>query len=220
MAFAVGQNSMQNEIYGASQFDYLLYLPKNYDERRKYPLLVFLHGAGERGNDLSVLKCHSIPKIFDRDVEYEAVVVSPQCKFGRTWSSNPEQIITFIRDMIGKYSIDENAISITGISMGGFGTWQTIMDCPSLFAAAAPICSGGMAWRADVIADLPIRIYHGEADDVVNVFYSKDMYRALKERNAVDASLFLYPNVGHDVGNYAYEQTDLIDWLISKKRSK
>lgn len=211
---------MQQEIYGTGEFDYLLYLPKNYGGRRKYPLLVFLHGAGERGDDLSVLKCHSIPKIFDGGVSYEAVVVSPQCKNGRTWSSNPEKVVAFIKDLMKTYSVDENAVSITGISMGGFGTWQVIMDHPSLFAAAAPICSGGMAWRAEAIADLPVRIYHGEADEVVDVFYSKDMYRALKACNASDATLFLYPNVGHDVGNYAYEQTDLIDWLISKRKKE
>ena len=209
---------MQNEVYGKSVFDYLLYLPEHYDVCKKYPLLVFLHGAGERGDDLSLLKCHSIPKVFDGEVSYEAVVVSPQCEAGKTWSSAPEKIVTFIRDMIGMYAVDADRISITGISMGGFGTWQTIMDYPDLFAAAAPICSGGMAWRADVIADLPIRIYHGEIDDVVDVFYSKDMYRALQAVGAVDASLFLYPGVGHEVGNIAYEQTDLIDWLIAKRR--
>ena len=120
--------------------------------------------------------------------------------------------------MISKYSIDENAISITGLSMGGFGTWQTIMDYPSLFSAAAPVCGGGMAWRADVIADLPIRIYHGEADDVVDVFYSKDMYRALKVNDATDVNLILYRDKGHDLGNAVYGQTDLIDWLISERR--
>ena len=209
---------MQREIYGTSPFDYLLYIPKNYDERRKYPLLVFLHGAVERGDDLSVLKCHSIPKILDSDVKYNAVIVSPQCKTGVTWSSQTEKIFTFINDMISKYSIDENAISITGLSMGGFGTWQTIMDYPLLFSAAAPVCGGGMAWRADVIADLPIRIYHGEADDVVDVFYSKDMYRALKVNDATDVNLILYRDKGHDLGNAVYGQTDLIDWLISERR--
>ncbi|MBQ8885867.1 MAG: prolyl oligopeptidase family serine peptidase [Clostridia bacterium] len=211
---------MQQAIYGESVFDYLLYLPKTYSAEKKYPLLVFLHGAGERGNELFVLKCHSIPKIFDGDVDYEAIVVSPQCKAGKTWNSDPKQVVAFIEDMKQKYSVDEDAVSITGISMGGFGTWQVIMDNPSLFAAAAPICGGGMAWRADTILNLPLRIYHGEIDDAVNVFYSKDIYRVLEKRNAKDAKLFLYPNVGHDVWNQAYGETDLIEWLISKRREK
>ena len=209
---------MQQEIYGENLFDYLLYLPKNYYASKKYPLMIFLHGAGERGNNLSILKCHSIPKVFDGDVDYEAIVVSPQCKHEKTWNSDIVRLRNFISEMIEKYNVDENAVSITGISMGGFGTWQMIMDYPDLFAAASPICGGGMAWRAGTILNLPIRIYHGEIDDAVNVFYSKDIYRVLKKHNAKDAELFLYPNVGHDVWNQAYEQTDLISWLISKRK--
>lgn len=210
---------MQQAIYNESFYDYLIYFPKNYDQKKKYPLLIFLHGAGERGNDLSLLKCHSIPKICDQNVQYEAIIISPQCKENTTWNSNAAQVIAFIRDMMKKYNVDENAISITGISMGGFGTWQVIMDCPTLFAAAAPICGGGLAWRAkNTLLNLPIRIYHGEADTVVDVFYSKDIYRVLKENKAKDVQLFLYPNVGHDVWVQAYEETNLIHWLISCKK--
>ena len=209
---------MQKEIYGKSEFDYLLYLPTNYDGNRKYPLIVFLHGAGERGDNLATLKRHSVPKIFDGEADKCAIAVSPQCKTGKTWSSDPEKVHRFISDIMREYAVDKDAVSITGVSMGGFGTWQIIADYPELFAAAAPICGGGMAWRSDVIADMPIRIYHGEIDDTVDIFYSKDMYRALKAHNAADVRFFLYPNVGHDVWNIAYEQTDLIDWLISKRR--
>lgn len=211
---------MQKEVYGESFFDYLLYLPENYDVKKRYPLIIFLHGAGERGDDLSVLKRHSIPAIFDRDVSYQAIVVSPQCKENKTWSSTPEKVVAFIKEMIARYNADEDAVTITGISMGGYGTWQVIMDNPTLFAAAAPICGGGMAWRADVLVGLPLRIFHGEADGVVNVFYSKDIYRRLQECGAKDVELFLYPNVGHDVWEQAYKETDLIDWLLSKRRVK
>lgn len=209
---------MQQEIYGEHNFDYLVYLPTDYDKEKQYPLLVFLHGAGERGDDLTKLKVHSIPKVFDGAVDFQAIVVSPQCKNGTTWSSQIQKVYEFILYIVKKYNADKNAVAITGVSMGGFGTWQTIMDYPDLFAAAAPICGGGMAWRASVLQDLPIRIYHGEEDQLVDVFYSKDMYRALKTHNAKDVELFLYPNVGHNVWNQAYEETDLISWLISKKR--
>ena len=209
---------MQKEIYGESEFDYLLYLPKDYNKEEKYPLLIFLHGAGEVGKNLSVLKCHSIPKIFDGDVSYKAIVVSPQCAAGKTWNSQTEKIYNFIQYLTERYSVDENAISITGISMGGFGVWQTITDYPRLFSAAAPVCGGGMAWRASTVLHLPIRIYHGEKDDAVDVFYAKDMYRVLKKHDAKDASIFLYPEVGHDVWNIAYGETDLIEWLISKRK--
>lgn len=209
---------MKREIYGESIFNYLLYLPKGYEKRKKYPLMIFLHGAGERGDELSKLKVHSIPKIFDGDVDYQAIVVCPQCKQNTTWTSQIEKVYEFILFIIEKYNVDKNAVSITGVSMGGFGVWQTIMDYPELFSAAAPICGGGMAWRADVIKELPIRIYHGEKDELVDAFYSKDLYRALKRYDAKDVELFLYPNVGHNVWNQAYEETGIINWLISKKR--
>jgi predicted peptidase len=209
---------MQQAIYGESLFNYLLYLPKDYSETKKYPLIFFLHGAGERGNDLSVLKVHSIPKVFDGDVDYQAIVVSPQCKEGLTWNSQIEKLYEFIKEIISKYNVLENAVSITGISMGAYGTWQTIMDNPELFSCSAPICGGGLAWRAGVLKDLPLRIYHGEKDLTVDVFYSKDIYKVLKNAGAKNVELFLYPEVGHNVWNQAYEETDLIDWLITTRR--
>jgi len=209
---------MQKAIYGESLFDYLLYLPKDYTETKKYPLIFFLHGAGERGNDLSILKVHSIPKVFDGDVNYQAIVVSPQCKEGLTWNSQIEKLYEFIKEIIAKYNVLENAVSITGVSMGAYGTWQTIMDHPEIFSCASPICGGGLAWRAGVLVDLPLRIYHGEKDATVDVFYSKDIYRVLKNAGAKNVELFLYPEVGHNVWNQAYEETDLINWLINTRR--
>lgn len=212
---------MQKAVYGEEIFDYLVYVPKDFNLQENYPLLIFLHGAGERGDDLNVLKVHSVPKICDdENVSHRAIIVSPQCKSDRTWTSQTEKLRAFIDEIVKKYPVDVNAISLTGVSMGGFGTWQMIMDYPSLFSAAAPICGGGMAWRVyDTILNLPLRIFHGEADDAVDVFYSKDMYRALKKYNAKNAELFLYPGVGHDVWNIAYEKTELIKWLISQKKN-
>lgn len=209
---------MLREVYGESHFNYWVYLPKEYDAAKKYPLVLFLHGSGERGDDLSLLLRHGVPKLLNAGFDYGAVVISPQCKPDITWTSQSEKIREFLAYAIEKYSIDEDAVSITGLSMGGFGTWQVICDYPELFSAAAPICGGGMSWRAGRISHLPIRIYHGEKDNDVDVFYSKDFYRRLKLCNASDVELFLYPDVGHNSWTRAYEQTDLLDWLISKRR--
>ena len=209
---------MQQAVYGKGKLNYLIYTPSEMSKDEKYPLILFLHGAGERGDDLEKVKRHGIAKIFDGNVNYKAIAVSPQCPEGKTWNSQTETLYELIQDIVAQYPIDENAITITGLSMGGFGTWQMIMDYPTLFSAASPICGGGMAWRAGTIVDLPIRIYHGEIDEAVDVFYSRDLYRALKEENAKDVSLFVYPNVGHGVWTEAYEQTDLIEWLLSKRK--
>jgi len=209
---------MQRSIYGESGFDYLLYLPRTYDPEKKYPLVLFLHGANERGDDLSELLRYGLPKMLGNGFDYEAVVVSPQCKAGFTWNSQTEKLREFLAFVIGKYNIDEDAVSVTGLSMGGFGTWQMICDYPGLFSAAAPICGGGMPWRADTIAHLPIRIFHGEKDTDVDPFYSKDFYRKLKECNAEDVEIFLYPDVAHKSWDPAYEESDLLDWLVSQRR--
>lgn len=210
---------MLKAVCGESYFDYWVYFPKDYDAKTKYPLVFFLHGAGERGNDLKLVLRYGIPKLLNDGLEYGAVVVSPQCKADITWTSQSEKLREFLAFVIDKYNVDEDAVSITGLSMGGFGTWQMICDYPELFSAAAPICGGGMSWRADRITHLPIRIFHGEKDTDVDSFYSKDFYRRLKQYNASDVELFLYPNIGHGSWVQAYEQTDLLDWLISKRRS-
>lgn len=209
---------MQQAIYGKADFNYLLYLPKNFDGMAKFPLVIFLHGAGECGEDLNLLKCHSIPKICDKDADFPAVIVSPQCEAGKTWDSQTDRLYSFIQYIIREYAIDENAVSITGLSMGGFGVWQMIMDYPDLFSAAAPVCGGGMSWRVPAILNLPIRIYHGENDSAVNCFYAKDMYNALKNHGAKNVELFLYPGIDHDVWNIVYEKTDAIDWLIKNRK--
>ncbi len=209
---------MLKAVYGESDFDYWVYTPEGYDPKKEYPLIFFLHGAGERGDDLPLVLRFGLPKMLRNGYECEAVIVCPQCKANMTWNSQIERVRKFLGEIMEKYSIDEDAVSVTGLSMGGFGTWQMICDYPDLFSAAAPVCGGGMPWRADVIKHLPIRIFHGEEDADVDPFYSKDFYEKLKKCGAEDVEIFLYPNVKHNSWVQAYEQSDLIPWLISKRR--
>lgn len=211
---------MQSEIYNESLFNYLVYLPKDHNPSKKYPLLIFLHGSGEVGNDLTMLKCHSIPKICDaKDASFNAIIIAPQCPVGKTWGTLTEKIQEFIADMVIKYNIEEKAISITGISMGGFGTFQIIIAYPKLFSAAAPVCGGCHAWGLAPIKNMPLKIYHGGRDDVVDMFYSLDVYRALKRLGSTNAELHILPDGYHDIWDYVYEQTDVINWLISQKNA-
>lgn len=208
---------MQTAVYGKTSYDYLIYLPKNYDKSKKYPLILFLHGSGERGDNLELLKLYGIPKILESK-DINAIVVSPQCKRGAVFTSQTHKLKELLEHVQKEYLIDENAISITGLSMGGHGTLQMAADYPEIFSCVAPICAGGMSWRAEVIKDLPIRLYHGEADDVVDVFYSKDYYKKLIKAGAKNAELILYPNVNHNSWDKAYGETDLIDWLIKNRK--
>lgn len=208
---------MQKEVYGTDDFDYLLYEPQPRQAQKNYPLILFLHGSGERGDDLNAVRRIALPQLLDR-AEYPAFVVSPQCKADLTWVSQTEKLHRLIKRIVEAYPIDPDALSVTGLSMGGFGVFQMIMDYPRLFCAAAPLCGGGTAWRADRIAHLPIRIYHGEKDDQVDCFYSQDIYRRLQSCNAADASLILYPTLGHNIWDEVYPHTDVIEWLLSKRK--
>lgn len=207
---------MQREFRG-KDFDYLLYEPKNYSPNGKYPLILFLHGSGERGDDVNLVKRYGVPK-YCESKPLSAFVLAPQCKKNRTWLSLTEELYALVREITETYPIDADAVSVTGLSMGGFGVFQMIMDYPYLFSAAAPLCGGGTAWRLNEVAHLPIRIYHGEKDGDVDCFYSKDAYNRLKKYGAADVSLFLYPDFGHNIWDYVYNETDLLEWLISKRR--
>ena len=203
-------------------YRYYLSAPDNYDpEKESLPLIVFLHGAGERGTDINLVKTHGIPKLFEKNYnKTRAVTVSPQCDPGMTWNGQVQDLKTFIDHIVGKYNIDKDRISITGLSMGGFGTWAMGLAYPGYFSALAPVCGGnGMIWLAELLKDIPIRAFHGAADAVVLPSASIEMVEAVNKAGG-KAELTLYEGVGHDSWIQAYEQTDLIEWLASRVRAK
>lgn len=183
----------------------------------KLPLIVQLHGAGERGDgkeDLKMVDVHGFSKYL-KDAEHDCIVVMPQCPKDTFWAARVESIISFIEHLIEEYNVDEDKVYLTGLSMGGYGTWFTSMARPDLFAAIAPICGGGMAWNAGVL-NMPIWAFHGADDPVVSPTQSDEMVAKLKEINA-DVTYTRIDGVGHDVWEYAYNR-ELIEWLLSKKR--
>lgn len=205
---------MQLVLNDNIEYQYLLYEPDT-EENETYPLIIFLHGAGERGDELSALKAHSIPKIFEENADYPCFVVSPQCKQGSFWTAEIYQLKKFIDAITEKYPIDKNRIQLTGVSMGGFGTWHLAMAYPDMFASIVPVCGGGMPWNAGVLT-VPIRIFHGDADTVVNVRESIDMYEALKKTNP-NVEISILPGVGHNEWDYAYND-DTIRWMLEQSK--
>ena len=198
----------------STDYKYLLYQPeKMYKE--KIPLIVFLHGAGERGDNLSALKAHSIPQFFDKNVDYQCIVVSPQCPADSFWTAQIPQLKMFIDEIVKIYPADENRIHLTGVSMGGFGTWHLAMAYPDMFASIVPICGGGMPWNSGVL-NMPVRIFHGEEDTVVDVRESIAMYESLKKANK-DVKLTVFPGVDHNAWDYAYND-ELISWILKQKK--
>jgi predicted peptidase len=195
---------------------YLLYLPKDYAEKDSRPLLLFLHGAGERGDDLDLVKKHGPPKLIAAGKDFPFIVVSPQCPNGRWWQ--PFELMAMVDDVVAKYKVDKDRIYVTGLSMGGFGTWSLAGTTPDRFAALVPICGGGDPSTVRRMAHLPVWVFHGAKDPVVPLSASEKMVEALKKING-NVKFTVYPEAGHDSWTEAYNNPELYDWLLQQKRT-
>jgi len=191
--------------------------PTGYDpEKETLPVIVFLHGAGERGSNIEDVKVHGIPKYFTKDPDYKglrAITLSPQCPKGMVWNQLPYPLMTWIRAAMAHVGAKEDHVAITGISMGGFGTWEMLMTFPKFFCCGAPICGGGMSWRTDALKGKRIRAFHGLDDTVVPFSYSQQMVNAARAYGA-DVTLTAFDHVDHDSWTPTYETTDIIEWLV------
>jgi predicted peptidase len=207
----------EKEITVKVKLDYLLFLPTGYEKGdQKWPLILFLHGSGERGEDLSQVKVHGPPKIVESKADFPFVVVSPQVR-RRGW--NPNALKALLDEVLADYRVDRDRVYLTGLSMGGYGTWSLAADYPDYFAAIIPICGGGDPKDAQRLKDLPIWVFHGAKDDAVPLSRSEEMVKALKEAGA-DVKFTIYPEAGHDSWTEAYNNPELYQWLLSHKRGE
>ena len=195
---------------------YLLYLPKDYEQKPSWPLMLFLHGSGERGDDLNVVKKHGPPKLIEAGKEFPFLVVSPQCPNRKSWE--PYELSALLDEMVEKYKVDQDRIFVTGLSMGGFGTWALAAHTPDRFAAIVPICGGGDPGRARRIAHIPAWVFHGAKDPAVPLEMSQKMVDALKSKGG-NPKFTVYPDAGHDSWTEAYNDPQLYDWLLQQKRT-
>ena len=182
------------------------------------PIIIQLHGAGERGNggdELSLVDVHGFSKIL-KNANFPCLFAMPQCPKETFWAARVESIIAFIEQLTEELAVDKKQVYLTGLSMGGYGTWFTAMARPDLFAAIAPVCGGGMPWNAAVL-DMPIWVFHGSDDTVVSPSESDDMVAKLKEFHK-NVKYSRIDGVGHGVWENAYNE-ELIYWLLDKKAS-
>lgn len=210
------QKSAQLNATVNVRMSYLLYLPKDYQQRESWPLLLFLHGSGERGDDLELVKKHGPPKLIAAGNDFPFIVVSPQCPKNRRWE--PIELIALLNDLSDKYMVDDNRIYVTGLSMGGFGTWQLASYAPDRLAAIAPICGGGEKYWVKQFAHLPVWAFHGAKDTGVPLERSQVMVDELKKHGG-NPKLTVYPEAGHDSWTETYDNTELYSWLLKQKRS-
>ena len=160
---------LEKEITQAVRTKYLLFVPKDYHARpdRSFPLILFLHGAGERGDDLDLVARHGPPKIVRQREDFPFIVVSPQCPAEQWWRAQPLAVL--LDEVQARLRVDPDRIYLTGLSMGGYGVWEMALTYPHRFAAIAPVCGGGVPLCIARIAHLPAWVFHGAEDDVVPV---------------------------------------------------
>lgn len=194
-------------------FNFVEYVPENAQDG--LPLIIQLHGAGERGDDLSLVDVHGFAKTLAKE-NINARFVMPQCPKGTFWAARVESIVRLVELLIKNFDADPDRVYLTGLSMGGFGTWYTAMARPDLFAAIAPVCGGGMAWNAATLT-MPVRVFHGVRDNAVSVNQSDEMVEALK-RAGREVEYTRSEEYGHNVWEIAYNR-ELAEWLLSKKKA-
>ncbi|OZJ02864.1 hypothetical protein BZG36_04081 [Bifiguratus adelaidae] len=200
------------------QLDHLVYLPPDYDASRPWPLVLFLHGYGERGHDIDRIRFNGLPALIDKGSDFPFVMVAPQLPestFLNQWESDVlNQLLVQIQD---RYTIDDRRIYLTGLSMGGYGTWDMAITYPTRFAAIAPICGGGDPSLVHRIKHLPVWAFHGARDPVVPVERSNEMIQALRDAGSTQAQLTIFPELEHNSWDAAYTAS-LFQWLLSHSK--
>jgi len=199
------------------KLQYLVYLPKAYKhDYKKWPLVLFLHGAGERGEDFSFVKRLGPPKLVEEGKDFPFILISPQCPLGQRWGVG--ELSTLLDEVEKNYRVDKHREYVTGLSMGGEGTWKLIMAEPNRFAAAAPVCgrSGSSYLDACKLKNLPIWIFHGAMDDVVTLDESVRMVKAL-EQCGNDVKFTIYPKANHNAWDETYNNEELYKWLLEHR---
>ena len=213
---------------------YRQYIPKNMDPKKKYPLVIFFHGAGERGTDnVKVLQWGLLPlHAYLKANQLDAIVIAPQCALKEQWVDTPWALpshtmpekpsgqmslsIGLLKSTAKNLPVDKNRIYATGLSMGGFGVWDIVQRMPNYFAAAMPVCGGGDTAQAKQFLDVPVWVFHGSKDTVVIPKRSRDMIAAINSAGG-NAKLTEFP-VGHASWKPAYNTPAHWDWLFQQKK--
>jgi predicted peptidase len=213
---------------GEVTVNYLLYLPQGYDAKsdKRWPLMLFLHGAGERGSDVWKVATHGPGKYAAAHPGFPFIIVSPQCPEREIWSK--EVLLKLLDEVIATYAVDTNRSYLTGLSMGGYGTWDLGLCYPEKFAAIVPICGGGqmislLLSRRDKgpeLKSLGVWAFHGGKDPVVPLEESQRMVDLLKKEGLKDVKLTVYPDAGHDSWTETYNNPELYEWLLRHERRK
>ena len=206
----VGKDAVETGI------DYLLYFPRSYEKGKRWPLVIFLHGSGERGHDLERVRRGGLPSEIERGNHGDQfILASPQCRKDSSW--NPELVIALIEHITTTFPIDRDRVYLTGFSMGGSGTWQTASQYPDRFAAIVPLSGGGNVQQAKRLKDMPIWAFHGAKDETVPMSESQAMVDAVRKCGG-HVEFTVYPEEGHSIWETTYQNPKLYQWLLAQRR--
>ena len=214
------------EITRSAEMQFLFYLPKEYQAKdgHRWPLMLFLHGAGERGTDVQRVAIHGPLSNVKQGKDFPFIIVAPQCPESQIWDN--ESLLKLLDHFIANYAVDTNRVYLTGLSMGGYGTWRLGLAHPERFAALVPICGGGNLIDAilgprdkgDAIKSLPIWAFHGAKDSVVPLDESERIVKALKKNGVKEVKLTVYPEADHNSWTETYNNPELYEWLLKHSR--
>lgn len=206
-----------HETYPFAELRYLLYLPADYQTQPTLPrpLTLFLHGAGERGDDLALITRHGLAREIEAGRDLPSIVASPQCPAESRW--HVPSLIALLDHLETVYAIDATRIYLTGLSMGGFGSWALAIEQPHRFAALAPICGGGDPARVCALAHLPIWAFHGALDTTVPLARSTALINALYDCGG-NPRFSVYPEAAHNSWTDTYRNPHLYEWLFAQRR--
>ena len=206
-------------IAGGENFHYLKYTPKNEGDEKK-PLLVFMHGAGERGkrdgSELEKVALYGYFKDVADGKDFPFIMVAPQCPENEYWGSFIESLNRFLDKIIAENNVDTDRIYLTGMSMGGTASWMWGLSSPERFAAIAPVCGSGIGWYAEKLIDTPVRAFHGDIDNIVSPHESLEMVSSINRRGG-SAELILFHGAKHNISAMAYND-DLLKWFMSHSK--
>lgn len=210
------KKSLNTVVNKKVEISYVLDYPV--EAKAAVPLIVFLHGSGERGSDLELVKAHS-PFTYKNLIDEPVAILAPQTPANQWWDT--EAVYILIKEIQAKYKIDPARIYLTGLSMGGWGTWKLAMEHPEIFAAVAPVCApADRVMKANIhqYKNLPVRIFHGALDDIVSPDNSIEMFQHLKKINPNNTELFIFPNDNHNSWDSTYSNPDFYRWMLSQKK--
>ena len=223
----LAERSLKYQIKRSGESRYLLYLPKEYDAKasKQWPLVLFLHGAGERGTNLQRVAIHGPPMMVKQGTNFPFIVVAPQCPEGERWEN--ESLRQLLDHVMKTHRVDASRVYLTGLSMGGYGTWKLALAYPEKFAAIAPICGGGEridvllagGKKAAALRDLGVWAFHGAKDSVVPLEESERMVDAFKKAGVKEVKLTVYPEADHNSWTVTYNNPEFYEWLLKHQRT-